>query len=508
MNDHLENMPPKSPGNDHPDASATPLLQQAFDSEVFRQQGHQLVDKLADYLQQALRRADFPVMPWLEPEELRREWQQLLADPRPVSFGELADKLLQQSIHLHHPRCCGHQVAPPAPITALAELFSALLNNSMAIYEVGPAGTVIEKAVLNWLAQRLGMAPGADGILTSGGSLGNLTGLLAARRESGGSDVWEEGTVGLPMAVMVSAESHYSVARALKIMGLGSQGLIKLPLNERLQVRPELLEPMLAAAQKDGRQVIAVVANACSTSTGAYDPLPEIGAFAKKNGLWFHVDAAHGGAASFSPKYRHLVQGLEEADSLVIDFHKMMLCPALATAVLFRDGTVLKRIFSQKASYLLPEHQQAPWQDIARSTIECTKKMIGLKVMMLLKTVGEGIFSEYITRVYDLSRDFAAVLRAEGDFRLAVEPQANIVCFRHQPGLVPAGQWGEYNARLRRQLVAHGRFYIVQTAISGEIFLRLTLMNPFTDLNDLQELLAEIRHFGRLVCRQENLGKK
>lgn len=480
----------------------TSLLQRAFDSETFRQQGHQLVDKLADYLQQALRRAELPVMPWREPAELRLEWQQLLADPLPISFTGLIDKLLQQSLHLHHPRNCGHQVAPPAPITALAELFSALLNNSMAVYEVGPAGTAIEKAVLGWLAQRLGMAAGTDGILTSGGSLGNLTGLLAARQERGGSDPWQEGARGgLPMAVMVSEESHYSVARALKIMGLGNQGLIKLPVDERLRVRPELLEPMLLAARANGQQVFAIVANACSTSTGTYDPLPEINEFAKKNGLWFHVDAAHGGAAGFSPKYRHLVAGIEASDSLVIDFHKMMLCPALATAVLFRDETVLNRIFAQKASYLLPEQLQIPWQDIARSTIECTKKMMGLKIVMLLKTVGEGVFAEYITRAYDLAGDFAAALKAETDFKLAVEPQANIVCFRHQPGQVPAGQWGKYNAELRRRLIAHGRFYIVQTVIAGEIYLRLTLMNPFTNLNDLQELLTEIRCFGQLVCR-------
>jgi L-2,4-diaminobutyrate decarboxylase len=192
---------------------------------------------------------------------------------------------------------------------------------------------------------------------------------------------------------------------------------------------------------------------------------------------------------------------IDGADSLVIDFHKMMLCPALATAVIFRDGNVLNRIFAQKAGYLLPEQQQIPWQDIARNTIECTKRMMGLKIMMLLKTVGEGIFAEYITRVYDLTHDFAAALKAEPDFRLAVEPQANIVCFRHQPGQVPAGQWGRYNAELRRQLVVHGRFYIVQTTIAGEIYRRLTLMYPFTNLNDLRELLAEIRRFGQLVCR-------
>jgi L-2,4-diaminobutyrate decarboxylase len=488
----------------------TSLLEQAFDSEVFRQQGHQLVDKLAVYLQQALGRADMPVLPWREPAELRQEWRQLLADPRPVSFAEITEKLLQQSIHLHHPRNCGHQVAPPAPITALAELLSALLNKSMAVYEVGPAGTAIEKIVLEWLAQRLGMAPGADGILTSGGSLGNLTGLLAARQERGGSDSrQEDARGGLPVAVMVSEESHYSMARALKIMGLGSRGLITLPVNERLQIRPELLEATLRDARASGRQVIAIVANACSTSTGTYDPLPEIGAFAQKNGLWFHVDAAHGGAACFSPKYRHLVAGIETSDSLVIDFHKIMLCPALATAVLFRDGAVLNRIFSQKASYLLPEHQQIPWQDIARSTIECTKKMIGLKVMVLLKTCGEEIFSEYVTRTYDLTRDFAALLKGEADFELAVEPQANIVCFRHQPASVPAGQWGRYNAQLRRQLVVHGRFYIVQTTIAGEIYLRVTLMNPFTGLGDLHDLLAEIRHCGRLARRHENpVGKQ
>ncbi len=480
----------------------TSLLQQAFDSEVFREQGHQLVDKLADYLGQALGRGDFPVLPWREPEALRREWRQRLADPGLMPFPDLVEKVLQQSIHLHHPRNCGHQVAPPAPLTALAELLSALLNNSMAVYEVGPAGTAIEKAVLEWLAQRLGMGQGADGILTSGGSLGNLTGLLAARRERGGRDSWEQGARGgPPLAVMVSEEAHYSVARALKIMGLGSPGLIKLPVNERLQVRPEMLEPLLRAARAAGRQVIALVANACSTSSGAYDPLPEMAGFAKKNGLWFHVDAAHGGAALFSPTYRHLLLGLEGADSLVIDFHKMLLCPALATAVLFRDGTVLERIFSQKAGYLLPEQQQVPWQDIARNTVECTKKMMGLKIMLLLKTIGEGVFAEYVTRAYDLARDFAAGLKGEGDFKLAVEPQANIVCFRHQPGQVPAGQWGAYNAALRRRLIARGRFYIVQTVIAGEIYLRATLMNPFTELDDLRELLAEIRDCGRWVLQ-------
>ncbi len=478
----------------------TSLLQQAFDGEVFRRQGHQLVDRLADYLRQASGRDDLPVLPWHEPEELRREWRQRLADPGIMPFPDLVEKVLQQSIHLHHPRNCGHQVAPPAPLTALAELFSALLNNSMAVYEVGPAGTAIEKAVLEWLASRLGVGPGADGILTSGGSLGNLTGLLAARRERGSQSSREDGAGdGSPLAVMVSQEAHYSVARALKIMGLGSRGLITLPVNDRFQVRPETLAPLLRGARADGRQVIALVANACSTSTGAYDPLPEMAEFAGENGLWFHVDAAHGGAALFSPKYRHLARGLEAADSLVIDLHKMMLCPALATAVLFRDGTVLERIFSQEADYLLPERRQTPWQDIARNTIECTKKMMGLKVMLLLKTVGEGVFAEYVTRVYDLSRDFAALLKEAGDFSLAVEPQANIVCFRHQPGAVPAGQWGAYNAALRRQLIVRGRFYIVQTAIAGEIYLRATLMNPFTGLDDLREMLAEIRVCGQWV---------
>jgi L-2,4-diaminobutyrate decarboxylase len=503
--DQLTDTSPKDPGAACPDADIYPWLGRAFDSEIFRCQGHQMVDRLADHLRQMRQRPETPVMPWRDADDLRREWREFLADPRPVPFADLTETLLRQSIHLYHPRNCGHQVSAPAPVTALAELLSAFLNNSMAIYEVGPAGTAIEKAVLGWLAERLGMPAKTGGILTSGGSLGNLSGLLAARQERGGGNVWEDGVGrGPALAVMVSRESHYSVARALKIMGLGGQGLIPLPVDERLRIRPEALEPAYLAARANGQNVMAIVANACSTSTGAYDPLEPIGEFVRKNGLWLHVDGAHGGAARFSPKYRHLVAGLESADSLVIDFHKMMHCPALATAVLFRDETVLGRIFSQNAGYLLSEQERIPWQDIARSTIECTKKMMGLKILMLLKTVGEGIFAEFITRTYDLAREFGALLDSEPDFRLAVEPQANIVCFRHQPSQVPAVALGGYNARLRRELVVDGRFYIVQTAIAGETWLRVTLMNPFTNLEDLRELLAEIRCVGGRVQRQES----
>ena len=171
----------------------------------------------------------------------------------------------------------------------------------------------------------MGWDENANGLLTSGGSLGNLTGLLAARQAVKEYDVWETG-VQRDLAVMVSAESHYSVDRAVKIMGLGENGVIKLPTKNH-KIKTDALLGLLKGAKENGRKVIAVVGNACSTSTGIYDPIDEMADFAGKTTFGFMLTEHNGGPAMISEKYKHLTKGMEKADSIVIDFHKMMLTP-------------------------------------------------------------------------------------------------------------------------------------------------------------------------------------
>jgi len=483
-------------------------ISDAFDPEAFRKNGHRLIDILADYLTDALPGSHssndaLKAIPWQNPEDLADYWRDDFSRPAKsdteTAMADFCQNLITRSIHLHHPKNMGHQVSSPAPMAALMELVSALLNNSMAIYEVGPSSTAIEHVIIEWLGGVLGMNKNCGGILTSGGSGGNLTGLLAARQHKTDYDIWEKGSCSetshetKPLAVMVSADSHYSIARAVKIMGWGKQGIVKIPVNDRREIDADKLEETYRRAVNEGKHVIAVAANACSTSTGSYDPLEAIAEFCRSHGLWLHVDAAHGGGAALTSKYKHRLKGIQHADSVVVDFHKMMLCPSLTTAVMFKNGDFAYETFSQKADYLLSRDQRGEWYDIANRTLECTKKMMGIKIYALLKIYGPQLIDDYVTRAYELAETFASLLEEAEDFQLALQPASNIVCFRYSPAGTDADSLDELNAGIRRRLLEEGEFYIVQTVIDGRTFLRTTLMNPFTSKKELLQLMDRIR---------------
>lgn len=462
------------------------LLEQAYDPETFRRQGHAVVDMLADYLADSFRPAPaLPVIPWRRPEAQLQRWQEDLTTPSDADPLLFLQSVLEESIHLHQPRFMGHQVCPPAPLSALAGLLGGLLNNGMAVYEMGGPATAMERIVVETVARHLGFGPEADGVLTSGGTLANLTALLSARSRF--ADVWQDGHRH-SMALMVSEEAHYCVDRAARIMGWGEQGIIKVPVDVQYRMRAEYLEPLYAEAQSKGIAIIAVVGSACSTSTGSFDDLAAIGAFCARHSLWFHVDGAHGAAPIFSTKYKHLLAGIETADSVALDFHKMLMTPALTTALVFRAGRDSYRTFSQHAQYLFSE-QEPEWYNIAKRSFECTKLMMSVKVYILLRTYGVELFAEYVDRVIDNGKVFAALLQERPRWETAIAPQCNIVCFRYLPEGADEAETDAVNRRIRETLLEDGRFYIVQTTLKGRLWLRVTLVNPFTTAREMTELL-------------------
>ncbi len=468
------------------------IINKAYDPESFRKDGHQLVDLLADYLQDCISQKEMLVLPWIDPEMHHADWKEFL--DKKSTPKEFYQKFLDQSNHLHHPNYIGHQVVPPLPIAALSDLMATFSNNGMAIYEMGPAATAIERNVIEWLLNFFGWDENANGLLTSGGSLGNLTGLLAARQAVKEYDVWESGVAG-DLAVMVSAESHYSVDRSVRIMGLGDKGIIKLPVDNQHRIKVDLLPNIFNQAKSQGKIVMALVGNACSTSTGIYDHNDEMADFCSKNKIWFHIDGAHGGAAIISEKYKYLTKGIEKADSVVIDFHKMMLTPALTTAVIFKNGKTSYEAFTQKASYLLNKKGEINWYDGAGRTIECTKKAMGLKVYLMIKTYGTELFSSYVDQTYDLAREFADLINKTPNFELATYPDSNIVCFRLLSEGTSDDKLNVINSNIREQIKLDGTFYIVQTMVNGKIYLRITIMNPFTDMEILKGLIKKIISF-------------
>jgi len=472
-------------------------LSHTYDSEEFRRHGHELIDILADYLRDATSRSDMPVLDYSEPDDLVKEFEFDNPANRDLPLDGFVRKVVAGMNHLHHPRFVGHQNTPPLTAGIIAQMCTTLLNNGVAVYEMGPASMAAERNVIRYISALIGFGREADGIFTHGGSAGNLTGLLAARQAMSEYNVWEEGVRhDRPAGIIVSDQSHYSISRNARVIGLGGASVIRIANDSRYAMRTDLLEETRRRAEKEGIRVIGVAANACSTATGTYDNLEEIAAFCRENRLWFHVDGAHGLGVLFSDRYRHLVSGLEHADSVVLDFHKMLLTPGLNTMVLFRDGRKSYETFAQKAGYLFEKHDSNEWYNAAKRTLECTRSALGIVAWAVINYYGREALGKYVESRYDLATRFAGAIRREKGMELAVTPESNIVCFRYAPEGIPAEKLNDLNRMIRKELVHSGEFYIVQTELDGNIWMRTALMNAMTDENDLERLLGSVRKHG------------
>lgn len=465
---------------------------------TFRQEAERLIEALERYRAES-QGGEPPVLRLLPIGELIER----LELARHVEAGGLTgealerflDRYLEATTRLHHPGYFAHQVAVPHHAGSLAAMIDGFVNNPMAIYEMGPAATAIEYFVVNWMLQKAGWVPApavpgsgepgshGAGVLTHGGSLANLTALIAARTRIA-PEVWEKGVPG-DLAILAPAQSHYSIARAAGILGIGQGALYPLEVDERGVVRPERLEAALQRVTGDGRRPMALVANACSTAVGLYDPLREIGEFCRRHDIWFHVDGAHGAGALLSEKRRDLLDGVELADSMIWDAHKMLRTPALCAAVLVRDHRDLEQAFRQEASYLFHEKNQ-PGVDMIHRTVECTKAALGLKFYLVLAALGERGLAAFVDEQSEKALEAYRYLEAQPDFSCPVAPQSNILCFAYR-------DWDEAHLRLRDRLISDGRFYLSTTQWNGRWYLRLVFMNPDSGLEEVKALAGSIR---------------
>lgn len=408
-----------------------------------------------------------------------------------AAFGTWLEPYLARVTRLHHPACMGHQVAVPLPPAAVADFVTGAINNGAAIREMAPPGVALERVLVRWMAGKIGwdVAGGeGGGALVSGGSLANLTALLAARAHAA-PDAWERGAPS-DLAVLAPESSHYSVARALGVLGLGAAALVPVATDERLRMRATDLPAALARARTAGRRPIALVANAVCTASGLHDPLEAAGAFCREHGLWFHVDAAHGASALLAPTLRARLRGIERADSVVWDAHKMLQTSSLCAAVLVRRPATLESAFRAEASYLgdpgaeVAEDDRDPWT----RTLECTRPVLALKLFLNLAAYGESGLGARVAALYDAARRFHAMLAAMPGVTCLAEPESNILCFR-------VGGAAIDQSALRRRVLAEGSAYLTQTTIHGEVWLRLTVMNPASAVEDVRALAERLLAF-------------
>ncbi|MFC2129183.1 pyridoxal phosphate-dependent decarboxylase family protein [Bacteroidota bacterium] len=466
-----------------------------YNPAYFGSQAKETAEMLTKYLESVLSNdGTYAALPDLDPNELEEKYSRILVER--TGLNKLMQEVLKDSNHLHHPGYIGHQCTAANPLAAVSAMAGALLNNGSAVYEMGPANVAMERSVAKFFAKEFGYPENADGLFTSGGSLGNLTALLAARQRSAPYDIWEEGLRAEDHpVVLVSEGSHYSIARSIKIMGMGEKAVLSVPVDKEFKMRIDLLEDIYKEQISSGKRIMALVSAACSTATGGYDDLDAITDFCEKHNIWHHVDAAHGGPAILSEKYKQYLNGAHRADSIVMDFHKMMMTPGLNTLILFRNENDSYATFAQKASYLLNSNDDKDWYNFAKRTMECTKSMMGLNVFTQLAIGGKELFAENIDRLFDQARILAELCRSTSDIELAVEPEANIVCFRYTSS--DPGNTDQINLKIREEILKRGDFYIVQTVLNGKQYLRVSVMNPFTEKNDFENLLNQVLQIGR-----------
>jgi L-2,4-diaminobutyrate decarboxylase len=463
-----------------------------YDADQFAREAAAVTELLRDHLVRAAS-GHGPVWPPALAAEVLERWPDPESGPAETMDRLLAD-VLAGSTHQHHPGFVGQQLSAPPPLVGPVAMLAAILNNSAAIFEGAPVAVALERRVVAWMSRKVGYGEHAAGVLTSGGSLGALTALLAMRQARMGTDVWQHGLWGAqPGAVLVCREAHYCNRRACAILGFGERLVLPVETDARFAMDPGSLRAAYREACSLGAGPLAVVANAGSTATGTHDDLEAIAGFCEEHDLWFHVDAAHGGSALLSPRYATLLRGIDRADSVVWDAHKMMLMPSMCTAVLFRNGAHLDNAFRQQASYLL-SGPGASWHEPAGRNFEATKPAMVLPLYVALRTLGVPFFGEYIDYVYDLARAFADELQSRPDFELLVRPESNIVCFRFRTTPEEADA---LQLRLREGVNRRGDFFVMRAVLRGATWLRIVLMNPATRLADLRALLDELADLAR-----------
>lgn len=492
------------------DVQARTRISAAYDPRLLESAGHEMIDLLVSQLE-TCQQSVGNVLNWNSPRENVAEAARLLAtgnnDGEQQSLSDrvrlLAQTMLARGQNLQDPRYIGHQVPASVPLAGLFDAIGAITNSVMAVYEMGPWATACEISLVEEIGKLIGYEEGTfSGFITHGGSLANLTALLTARNVALGES-WTQGMADLqtPPVIIAHGAAHYCIERSAGILGIGTKQCLKASLDDRGRIDAKKLEELIVEVQSKGHPIIAVCASACATPIGAFDPLHDIADICEKYNVWMHVDAAHGGAACFSDRYRYLVSGLERADSLICDAHKMMFVPALCAFVFYKNREHRFEAFQQNAPYLFdPSAPDILEYDSGLKTIECTKRAAAFGLWGLWSTFGKELFADLVDVTFSMGQVLYEKLKDAEDFQTLHEPECNIVVFRYLPEELASRnseEIGEFQLRLRRKLIESGEFYIVPSSFEGVAALRCTVMNPLTTPAHLDELLEELRKQGR-----------
>ena len=444
--------------------------------EEFRRHAHAVVDWMADYLANV---GDHPVLAQVRPGDVASR----LPSAAPET-GEAVDDILRDfrdvlmpgMTHWNHPDFLAYFAITGGGPGILGEMLAAALNNNAMLWRTGPAPTELEERTLDWLRQLMGLPAGFHGTIQDTASISTLI-AIAAAREAAGLGVREDGMSGLPrLRVYASEEVHSSIDKAGITLGIGRSGTRKIATDAEFRMDPAALERAIEEDRAAGIHPLAVVATVGTTSTSSIDPVADIADVCARQGVWLHVDAAYGGSAALVPEMRHVLDGAERADSLVVNPHKWMFVPIDCSVLFSRRPDVIRRAFS-----LVPEYLATPEGETVTNLMDygpaLGKRFRSLKLWMTLRYFGAEGMAARIREHVRLARAFAGWVEAEAGWEVMAPIPFSLVVFRHAPRGMTDEQADAHNERVMAAVNASGRAFISHTRVRGRLALRLAVGN-------------------------------
>jgi aromatic-L-amino-acid/L-tryptophan decarboxylase len=484
----------------------------AMSSDEFRLLGHQMVNRVADFLDSLSAR---PVTTGESTQQIRdaldakRTLPKKGSDPAKL-ISHAADLLFDHSLFNGHPRFWGYITSSAAPIGALAELMAAVVNPNVGAWALSPMASEIEAQTIRWLAELLNYSPDCGGLFVSGGNMANIVCFLAARQSKAGWDVRQKGMNRSGLRVYCSKETHTWIQKAADISGLGTDAIRWLPTDDEQRIIPSALREQIAIDIESGDRPFLVVGTAGSVSTGAIDPLPKIAAICREFGLWFHVDGAYGGFAAMLPDTPAALAGLCEADSIAVDPHKLLYAPLEAGCALVRDPDRLRDAFAYHPPYYHFGVEAINYFDFGPQN---SRGFRALKVWLALQQVGREGYVKLLSQDIRLAQELFRRVALDPELE-AFTNSLSITTFRYRPTDLRSGDekielyLNQLNSELLTRLQESGEAYVSNAVIRGKFVLRACVVNFRSSLADVDALPVAVVRMGReldLSLRLEGL---
>lgn len=404
---------------------------------------------------------------------------------------------MRDAVWFHDPAYVAHLNCPVVVPALVAELFLSAVNSSLDTFDQSVGGTFMERHLIDWTAGRIGFGTEADGVFTSGGSQSNLQALFCAKACA------ERRACGRPLRILTSSEGHFSVQKSARLMGLGEETVIPVPVDGHRRMDPVELERALAGCVARDEVPLAVVSTAGTTDFGAIDDLRTVGALCAAYRTWLHVDAAYGGGLLVSSTHRHRLTGIELADSVTIDYHKTFFQPVSSSAVVFRDRATMSAV-TYHADYLNPLESTNPNQ--VDKSLQTTRRFDALKLWMTLRVMGPDLIGDYLDTVLALTGEVYEEVVDWDEIEVVAAPQLSTLVLRYAPTDAEVDEIGRLNSEIRSVLFHRGSAVVAATTVEGRQYLKLTLLNPMATAQDILGIVDQIRTVGRELRAASSLS--